>query len=100
MDAAFDLPGAQRVLELLGEQPLGADRVERLIDPLVSGGLDRDELGRVVACRERSLHLAGLTQRQLRGARRDAYYVSVPGQSREDSRISRSQVACSGTQFG
>src|SRR5688572_11438791 len=100
MDAALDLPGAQRVLELLGEQPLGADRVERLIDPLVSGGLERDELGRDVACRERSLHLAGLTQRQLRGARRDADYVSVPGQSRVDSMRSRSHAACSGTKYG
>src|SRR5687768_1942150 len=97
MHAAFDLPRSQRMLQLLGEQSLRTDRAQGLIDALVARGLEGDELGLHIVRAERGLDLSRLPQRQLRCARADANYVSVPGQSRVDSMRSRSQAACSGT---
>ena len=43
--AAVDLPRRERILELLREQPLRADRAQRFVELLVADRLEGDELG-------------------------------------------------------
>ena len=76
MHREVDGAAEQRVLDLLGEQPLAAEVVERPVLDDVAGGaddLDLDPRGIEAAGRgEAALHLARLHQRQRRAARADA----------------------------
>ena len=76
MHREVDGAAQQRVLDLLGEQPLAANVTERPVLNDVAGGaddLDLDPRGIEAAGRgETALHLARLHQRQRRAARADA----------------------------
>jgi hypothetical protein len=59
------------VLELASEQPLSADRAERLVEFFVAGCTVGLELRRDTPLRQCFLHLSRLSDRELRRARRD-----------------------------
>ena len=75
MHGEVDGAGQQRLLDLLGEQPLAAGLGERPVLDRVAGGaddLDLDPLGvEAAGGGEPALHLARLHQRQRRAARAD-----------------------------
>src|SRR5262249_5303680 len=86
MDGAVDAPVDQRLLDLLGEEPLAADLQEAAVLHLVAGGCDHHQWGgrldgggvlQVGAERggDAALHEAGLGEAQLRAARADADWL-------------------------
>ena len=76
MHGEVDVAGEQRLLQLLGEQPLAAGLDQRPVGDPVAGRLDDDQLAllrrKAVRGAEARGHLARLGQRQGRAARADA----------------------------
>src|SRR5687768_2158572 len=72
VDAAIHFLFRQCDFQLVREEALGADLAQRLVELLVSRGLERHELAREAPVLERSFDDAGLTECELRRARRDA----------------------------
>ncbi len=78
MHRAVDGAGEQRLFELLGEEPLAAERGQRAVAEPVAGGPDRHRLDRAgrgqlgMGLRQPRAQLGRLGERQRAAARADA----------------------------
>src|SRR5262245_46400970 len=79
MHTAVHLALEEIDLQLLREEPLGADGAQRLAEPLVTDRLVRLERGWNASRGQRGLHLARLAKRQLRRACRDDQRMRAVG---------------------
>ena len=69
MDGDIDAPVQQRLLDLLREEALPLELVQRPVDLGVSSRLDEHELGRHAVARECGLDPLRLPQRELAASR-------------------------------
>jgi hypothetical protein len=89
VDAQIHLAGAQRRLELGGEQPLAAELIERLVEAPVAEGVEGDRLARDAHPGERALHEPRLAHGELAASRAEAHRA-VARPDRRAGRVRRS----------